>query len=618
MKKLEDHTRKITKIDYIIMTIMVILYGILSFINLGDMKAPQTYKKFNKNDFIIIPLEKEEHLSRIRYYTGNNFGDFSVYFSTDGVEFDNRKKINTKAPFIWKDAGINNTRAKYVKIQSRSDNNVLGEIQLYDNNHNIVKFNTTPDNPLTDEQDLVPTQISFMNSTYFDEVYYMRTSYEYVNGIDAYEWTHPPLGKLIISIPMLILGFSPFSSRLMGNIIGILLIPVFYILVKRIFKNRKWATFGALLMMFDCFHFVHTRITLIDGIQILFILLSIIFMKDYLDLKREAPFKYKAYNLFLSGFFIGCAISTKWNACYAALGLAIVFFIHLLKYYNITLKGILKTIKEYANFTNIILFLNFIFAIPFSLYFITYAFVNPNSAKITLMLYILIVILGIVIKFISKDKYLFKLFLVCIGSFIITPLIIYIGSYLISPPLAHYNGSLSGIGDMTKMMYDYHSKLVATHNFSSKWYQWPIMYKPVWFYVQEMGYNLKQTIVDIGNPAIWWFGIATFIFTFIRTLIKKDKVGILIVVFALATYIPYIFISRLMFMYHYFITLPFIMLSIVAFMKWLTEKTKKNTFIVVYLILVIAIFIMFYPIISGMTVSDHYVQSLKWLNSWVF
>ena len=73
-----------------------------------------------------------------------------------------------------------------------------------------------------------------------------------------------------------------------------------------------------------------------------------------------------------------------------------------------------------------------------------------------------------------------------------------------------------------------------------------------------------------------------------------------------------------MFMYHYFITLPFVMLGIVSFIKWITEKTKSNKALYAYILLIIVMFMVFYPITSGMPVTRDYVDSLKWLPGWYF
>ena len=184
--------------------------------------------------------------------------------------------------------------------------------------------------------------------------------------------------------------------------------------------------------------------------------------------------------------------------------------------------------------------------------------------------------------------------------------------------ISYYDGSLKGILDISKMMYDYHANLNATHPFSSVWYQWPIMYKPVWLYTNNTLSGLKRTITDIGNPAIWWIGILAFIYLVISLIKNRDQNNILILIFILTTFIPYVFIGRIMYMYHYFITLPFVMLGITTFIKWITDKTQSNKVYYSYITLVIITFIIFYPIVSGIPIKSEYIDALKWLTQWHF
>lgn len=616
--KLKDNTRKLSKTDWIIMGIMVLIYGIISFIRLGDTNVPNTYQRFNNTgDFRIVTLVDKHDVSRMRYYTGNNLGEIDIYSSLDGKNYEKKTSIKVESVLSWQDITIN-TKANYIKFVATSSGATLGDVVFFDQYNKIIPMVIEVGDPLTDESNLVPKDISYMNSTYFDEIYYARTAYEYLHGIDVYEWTHPPLGKLIMTIPIAIFGFSPFTYRLMANIFGILLIPIMYILAKRIFKNRKWALLAGLIMMFDNFHFVHTRIALIDGFQVVFILLSVLFMKEYIDLTKKDEFKKKAINLLLSGLFIGCAIATKWNALYAGLGLAITFFVHLCREYHF---NIIDFVKKKVTINRILDFLVLCIVIPLALYYLMLSLFSKNVASISLLIYFFVTccfLLVILSVSLSKDRYLIKLMFICIISFIILPVLIYILTYVLFPGVSNYDGTIKGIINMNELMYNYHSNLNATHPFSSDWYMWPIMYRPVWFYTGGTSKGLHMTISDIGNPAIWWSGILAFVYLVISSIKKKDKNNIFILIFILSTFIPYVFIGRLMFMYHYFITLPFVMLGIVSFIKWITEKIKSDKAYYIYIVLIIIMFIVFYPITSGMPIKGDYVESLKWLSSWYF
>ena len=145
--------------------------------------------------------------------------------------------IEPSGVFTWNDIRIAE-KAKYIKFVFK-DKASLGEVAFYDNSHKLLEYSSI-NNYLMDETEIIPDKISYMNSSYFDEVYFARTAYQYVHGMKTYEWTHPPLGKLIQAIPIYITGqFSPFMYRLMNNVSGILMLVVMYVLGLLMFKKRK-------------------------------------------------------------------------------------------------------------------------------------------------------------------------------------------------------------------------------------------------------------------------------------------------------------------------------------------------------------------------------------------
>ena len=48
------------------------------------------------------------------------------------------------------------------------------------------------------------------------------------------------------------------------------------------------------------------------------------------------------------------------------------------------------------------------------------------------------------------------------------------------------------------------------------------------------------------------------------------------------------------------------------------NEDKADIGAVAYLIIAFALFVLFYPAISGMTAPDAYLDMLKWLPKWVF
>lgn len=553
MEKLKLLLRKDYMKDVLLIGILVIVYGIISFIHLGSMTNPQTFRSFSDEHDVIFELEKPTTISKIRYFLGDKEGKFKLFGSMDGTEFTEIGELKGYV-FSWNDIEINNTY-KFIKISSNSGN--IGEIQAYDKYLNKVGMATDEmtESNLTDEPYTVPDVISCENSAFFDEVYFATSAHEYANGVPATEYTHPHLGKILQTIPIIFLGTTPFSYRLMGNLAGIGIIIVMYILGKLIFKKRIYAFIPAFLMAFDNFHFAQTRLGTVDGFLILFCLLSSLFMFKYFMLDNKEGIKKKIKYLFFCGLFFGLAVCVKWMGFYTGLGLALIFFGKMIY-------DCIKA-KEF------------------------------DSENIVIMI-------------------------LCVIFFVLIPLIIYVTLFF---NFETVHGKIMNIEDFLKTnddMFKFHSTLDATHPFSSLWYTWPIMLKPVWFYVSEVSDTTVSTITNIGNPAIWWFGVISLIYVLIKTVVKRKKEDIFIIVMYLAVWLPYVFIGRVMFMYHYFMALPFVMLAITDFIKFLYEKYNKKWIICGYLLIVFATFWIFYPVSSGIPVPYSYVNSLHWLETWIF
>ena len=551
-------SERLDRWDFLILFLIVLGYGIFSFWNLGSTKSPQTFYTFqNSNDEIIIELLKgEEYVTHVRYFVGEHPGMYNISISSDGEIYTMLPTESEKYVFTWNDIEIKE-RTKYIKIESVEEGSQIGEIQVYQSQNPLLTKVTGTDK-LTDEKDTVPMEISYMNSAYFDEVYFARTAYEYVHGLPAYEWVHPPLGKLIQAIPIALMGMTPFAWRMAGNICGILMIAVMYILGKKLFKKRKWAITAALLMVLDTFHFAQSRMGTVDTELVLFSLLAVLFMVNYMQQKKNTKLWKRLLNLFFSGLFAGCAIATKWTGLATGLILCIMFFYHLIK----TNFG---EGKKWTKDTTIIIICCFLF-------------------------------------------------------FIGVPVAIYVGSYFLFPNFG-VNTQITNVQALltqTEGIYNYHSTLTATHPYTSEWYTWPIMWKPVWYYVAEYSDGLRETISGIGNPAIWWGACVAMLYVIYAAIRKRDKVALFIILGVAVTWLPYLFIGRVMFLYHFFPTLPYMMFALVYALKALSERFKTDKITMVFLFIVFVLFALFLPIASGRAVDPSYVNYFRWLPQWYF
>ena len=233
----------------------------------------------------------------------------------------------------WQTTDIG-TACRYLKITNMEPDITIHELLIYGADaevplpvSQIIYSNFTQNRPenLFDEQEKAVQISNYTNSTYFDEIYHVRTAYEYLQGFSPYETTHPPLGKILISVGIMLFGLNPFGWRFMGVVCGILLVPFMYLFGKKLFGRKLFAVFASLLMAFDFMHFTQSRIGTVDTFVTLFVVLSYFFMfcfyRQYIKRDKKA-FLW----LLLSGICFGLGAATKWNFLYCGIGLAVFFF----------------------------------------------------------------------------------------------------------------------------------------------------------------------------------------------------------------------------------------------------------------------------------------------------
>jgi dolichyl-phosphate-mannose--protein O-mannosyl transferase len=77
-------------------------------------------------------------------------------------------------------------------------------------------------------------------------------------------------------------------------------------------------------------------------------------------------------------------------------------------------------------------------------------------------------------------------------------------------------------------------------------------------------------------------------------------------------------ISRVTFIYHFYVNVPFLCLaSAYVISKYWSNKWVKVA-AVAYFAVVVAMFALFYTVVSGLPASNEWIESLKWFESWVF
>jgi predicted membrane-bound dolichyl-phosphate-mannose-protein mannosyltransferase len=100
----------------------------------------------------------------------------------------------------------------------------------------------------------------------FDEIYYARAGEEYLRHLEIFEFTHPPLTKLLVTFSMILfgglhgLGDTALGWRFLNVVVGALMVGVLYVFAKRLTGSTFFAAIAAGMLLFDGFHYVQSRI----------------------------------------------------------------------------------------------------------------------------------------------------------------------------------------------------------------------------------------------------------------------------------------------------------------------------------------------------------------------
>ena len=128
-------------------------------------------------------------------------------------------------------------------------------------------------------------------------------------------------------------------------------------------------------------------------------------------------------------------------------------------------------------------------------------------------------------------------------------------------------------------MYRYHNNLTAAHAASSPWWAWPLNLKPVWFYQGSFAYSTAASIYDAGNMVIWWMGIPAMAFVAYQAFRRRSLALALILIAFLCQWVSWARIDRASFQYHYYTSLPFVVLSLGYFMAELWHGASRRTWL---------------------------------------
>ncbi|SCW26239.1 Mannosyltransferase related to Gpi18 [Ruminococcaceae bacterium YRB3002] len=578
-----EDTRRMKKKDYIIVGIIILVYSCVAFYHLGDMDAPSTEYSLVKEGAVTLDFGEVKNIRELWAYLGHEFNQnyivsYSDDYSTWYALYTEEDHWYAGSVYNWNKTDVDvNARYLYIAPCSTTGGDCIIELVFKDGNGNVITpVNHEDYHNLFDEQDYAVDEDTYLNGTYFDEVHYTRHVHEMKNGLYCYENTHPQLGKEIMAIGTYIFGMNPFGWRFSGTVCGIIMIFAMYVFALKFFGDTKLAALTTVVFSTDFMHFVQSRIATIDVYAVMFIMLSYIFMYEYTRMNfYETPLKRSYRPLLVCGIFMALGISSKWIGVYSAAGLAFILlvqFYYRYREFRLSLSKIEDDPQKGSDFD--------------------------------------------VVK--SFNRKLVATVAWCLVVFVFIPLVLYTLTYIPFNDGHPERDLITKMIEAQKLMFNYHTNITSTHSYSSEWYQWPVMVRPVLYVIESVTDATRRDIVLMGNPVIWWAGIPASLYMIYLWFNERDRKAGFLMIGYLAQYLPWILVTRYTFIYHYFASVPFVTVMCVYALKKIGEKHPKlNKSVYIYAVVAVLLFLMYLPILNGTEVSIEYINDfLKWSGDW--
>ncbi len=256
------------------------------------------------------------------------------------------------------------------------------------------------------------------------------------------------------------------------------------------------------------------------------------------------------------------------------------------------------------------------------IYFLTFALASL-SFFIHKKLFWSAVFLGLSLSSKWTAIYLFGLYIILIFKykqfknilyFLVIPPIVYMITYIPFFTLGH---TLSQFKELQQQMWWYHTGLKAHHDYSSPWWSWPLNLYPVWYYVDYAKDSKIGNIFASGNPVVFILGFVAILtltidtikdfFTKAKHKVSNNKEAIFIVLLGFfAFWLPWALSPRIMFLYHYLPSTPFLALALGYQINDTMTKNKKLA--VSLLILMLISFLLLYPLLTAIPLEKNQMQ----------
>ena len=481
------------------------------------------------------------------------------------------------------------------------------------------------------------------NTFVFDEVYYAKFGNNYLTGVPFFDG-HPPLGKLIIGAGIWLGKYIPWWNNEVNGLTGSLLSPLAYrwsnaflgsfipLLVAgiayQLSHRRTFSLIAGLFTACDGIFLVEARYALINQYIVIFGLLGQFCLLLALNERKIR----RNFYLVIAGIGFGASIGTKWNGVFYLAGAYAMWIVAWIIRVQSSLKS--NELYDENESTSMYAFpdnkVGIMGSIKLRYYKQIEAKTTPLENLTQLNIYQVLIFLGII------------------------PIVIY---GLIWIPHLRLDTKFDFV-EVHKQILGFHERMGGNsskvHPYCAAWYKWPLMTRPMAYFYQT-AHSFKdplpvtgpplppgtgKALYDVhamGNPFLWWSGVTAVMLLFailvwrLIVLLRQKPLGIpqkltadtwialYLVLNYLINLLPWVKVTRCIFIYHYMTGVVFAFLAIAFLVDYCIRSYRLSLRAVGVTVtfLIIGAFIFWMPIYLGLPLSPAEYKLRMWFSSWI-
>ena len=422
---------------------------------------------------------------------------------------------------------------------------------------------------------------------------------------------HPPLGKWIIAVGMMILGpETGWGWRLTTALLGTAAVLVLMLIAKRLTRSTTFAVIAGLLMAVDGLAISMSRVALLDTPLMFFVLLAFLFV--LIDRERTmtriaqtvaarfdgdeppswGPILWNRPWIIAAGAALGAASAVKWSGAWVLAGLGV---------YLVVTDALARRRAGVL-------------------------FWPTDALRQGVATFVLLVPVAVAVYVASWAGWLLS-----------------DGGYDrhsadANPATGLWSWvplSLQSLWIDHVTMFNAASQITSGHTYASPAWQWPLLLRPTGMYYHHdalgadgctAANGCSQVIASIPNPLIWYAGVAAVIYLAYRFVVARDWRYALVLTGIGLTYLPWLFYpERTIFQFYTVLILPFLLLALTFALREIAGPRHADSYrrltgqrlVLVFLGVALALSVFWYPVISAMPVPYDFWRLHNWLPSWV-